>query len=160
MVIFLSTILFDAYDISIHKALTGLDFSSSFLPSDNSHFNPQGPHGPRLYETLFRFRLRNFNPQGPHGPRRWRTWRSYRSRSFQSTRPSRASTTRATANRFRRIISIHKALTGLDFSFHVIKAVLVVFQSTRPSRASTGSHAQYMFSVGISIHKALTGLDQ
>ena len=33
--------------ISIHKALTGLDAHTIFFNTIEDHFNPQGPHGPR-----------------------------------------------------------------------------------------------------------------
>ena len=80
-------------------------------------------------------------------------------KAFQSTRPSRASTMPAGQGVSVRIISIHKALAGLDM---IIPSLIVVptisihkalagldnncwktermypgFQSTRPSRAST-----------------------
>ena len=56
--------------ISIHKALTGLDpviYQDKFR-FDN--FNPQGPHGPRQTIAKYCGLKMDFNPQGPHGPRR------------------------------------------------------------------------------------------
>ena len=105
-------------------------------------------------------RLLNFNPQGPRGPRRIRIKQLI----------SKA------------LISIHKALAGLDFSSYTRLGTVRIFQSTRPSRASTwfGSDEQgwyYIFQSTrpsrastadrqgqaegqkISIHKALAGLD-
>ena len=38
-------------DISIHKALTGLDNLHMVAQILEANFNPQGPHGPRLYYT-------------------------------------------------------------------------------------------------------------
>ena len=100
------------------------------------HFNPQGPRGPRHNCWPRHSGYNNFNPQGPRGPRQrlelhvslerlfqstrpsrastgLRNWYSRQAR-FQSTRPSRASTrmTRCTLTKI--LISIHKALAGLD----------------------------------------------
>ena len=59
--------------ISIHKALTGLDLVRKKLFRLLPHFNPQGPHGPRLAcFGILCSNIRHFNPQGPHGPRRRR----------------------------------------------------------------------------------------
>ncbi len=58
------------------------------------------------------------------------------------------------------IISIHKALTGLDTFLYLQISIIKIFQSTRPSRASTHI-CEYFLSISlISIHKALTGLDK
>ena len=57
-------------NISIHKALTGLDQLPKAIPLKLFYFNPQGPHGPRLPGVVDE---------------------SVR-KIFQSTRPSRAST--------------------------------------------------------------------
>ena len=40
-------------DISIHKALAGLDFPKAIQIYNHYNFNPQGPRGPRLYERDF-----------------------------------------------------------------------------------------------------------
>ena len=108
-------------NISIHKALTGLDLKILTAIINRYNFNPQGPHGPRLNFTLSRqlkveFQstrpsrastitiyefiklFENFNPQGPHGPR-----------------PIISSALAAAAS-----ISIHKALTGLDRSLGIL----------------------------------------
>ena len=79
--------------ISIHKALAGLDFHVLSGLEHQTHFNPQGPRGPRLLclvlvsishafqstrpsraSTFLRSHFSlvafHFNPQGPRGPRR------------------------------------------------------------------------------------------
>ena len=100
---------------------------------------------------------------------------------FQSTRPSRASTSWFCVCGVSIIISIHKALTGLDGEqlqrdsgniyfnpqgphgprpgglYRMYRKC--AFQSTRPSRASTKKFAEDFKNWNISIHKALTGLD-
>ncbi len=123
--------------ISIHKALTGLDVTAIKSIAKDANFNPQGPHGPRRKEAEREFEdilisihkaltgldrynshaitlIVYFNPQGPHGPR-LQTGKSYRHTPiFQSTRPSRASTKMPQLSMPNMLISIHKALTGLD----------------------------------------------
>ena len=84
---------------------------------------------------------RHFNPQGPRGPRRNIQTIFHVRMSFQSTRPSRASTSETetesrTAPRIS-LISIPKALAGLDALLVTAPLSLTIFQSTRPSRAST-----------------------
>ena len=123
----------------------------------------------------------HFNPQGPHGPRLNSPESSRYIHSFQSTRPSRASTKKVAFQSELFYISIHKALTGLDTAWlkppqykqhfnpqgphgprrNNNKATIedVIFQSTRPSRASTVNYYKQMERYHISIHKALTGLD-
>ena len=57
------------------------------------------------------------------------------------------------------VISIHKALAGLDDRRPVLQRSGYGFQSTRPSRASTISPDFISTPLDISIHKALAGLD-
>ena len=123
-------------NISIHKALTGLDILCRCHDHLCQNFNPQGPHGPRPPPRLPLKIPRYFNPQGPHGPRRLILDLLGKGGIFQSTRPSRAST---------------MASSSLKLG--------IKFQSTRPSRASTVIGIDNQLSRGISIHKALTGLD-
>ena len=101
---------------------------------------------------------------------------------FQSTRPSRASTQGDWEGAWNAIISIHKALAGLDTDAgewwsderlfqstrpsrastlpeHILIQKQQIFQSTRPSRASTRNHRASGRTYVISIHKALAGLD-
>ncbi len=78
---------------------------------------------------------------------------------FQSTRPSRASTSVNLKIKPPSDISIHKALTGLDYPVVHLAHLVCTFQSTRPSRASTISSTSATTFRSISIHKALTGLD-
>ena len=103
--------------ISIHKALAGLDALDYAIKSTFWNFNPQGPRGPRPAHTSRRSMkynfnpqgprgprpgcctpticaLRDFNPQGPRGPRPNEGFVTDARQIFQSTRPSRASTTR------------------------------------------------------------------
>ena len=101
------------------------------------HFNPQGPHGPRLTISTIRSGTRIFQSTRPSRAATGRqqpnvswNWR------FQSTRPSRASTVSSLLDDF-----------------------LDAFQSTRPSRASTRLPVLRLSEFVISIHKALTGLD-
>ena len=125
------------YHISIHKALAGLDVQRIRAITNALHFNPQGPRGPRR-GLLHRVRESdNFNPQGPRGPRRKRRDEEDRYKKFQSTRPSRASTSSVFFVIACCIISIHKALAGLDRIRCRYALLCYKFQSTRPSRAST-----------------------
>ena len=81
--------------ISIHKALAGLD--ESWRQSAHPlwlYFNPQGPRGPRQDKVARLSFFLYFNPQGPRGPRR----------------------ELLIINRDVLLISIHKALAGLDLS--------------------------------------------
>ena len=57
------------------------------------------------------------------------------------------------------MISIHKALAGLDFVAPELLDDKYGFQSTRPSRASTIHRPEFDCTLEISIHKALAGLD-
>ena len=57
------------------------------------------------------------------------------------------------------VISIHKALAGLDQVYHPDTPLSHLFQSTRPSRASTVRNLHKIAAKEISIHKALAGLD-
>ena len=150
----------DESGISIHKALAGLDPDASPLHTSSTDFNPQGPRGPRqvLIDDV---------------------WSGGK---FQSTRPSRASTTRpGTYNKS----FWHFNPQGPRGPRPVDTQGLVVgggFQSTRPSRASTTLMTRYRSGANnfnpqgprgprrllpwffsgfspISIHKALAGLD-
>ena len=78
----------------------------------------------------------NFNPQGPRGPRHGPYRNAWTIDGFQSTRPSRASTIVENAGLMGIVISIHKALAGLDLA-----------------------RCKYQAQLDISIHKALAGLD-
>ena len=145
--------------ISIHKALAGLDPSPLSLIQFSKYFNPQGPRGPR----------RSCSSQYPSSKR------------FQSTRPSRASTRSCLAVTWPNayfnpqvprgprlvvpsgmtipaLISIHKALAGLDVNGITSHLHAPYFnpqgpRGPRPLCISVSPRA------GISIHKALAGLD-
>ena len=83
-------------NISIHKALAGLDEPQRPLVCTGYHFNPQGPCGPRPFAAS------SISTRG----------------SFQSTRPLRASTYLTFGKDVIPNISIHKALAGLDKGLH------------------------------------------
>ena len=136
--------------ISIHKALAGLDQTSSPGRPFPSHFNPQGPRGPRLcrepvvidgseisiHKALAGLddvldvrpgQFRDFNPQGPRGPRLVDLTAAW-----------------GIGN-----ISIHKALAGLDSktiqqSLHI---PLTFYALCPPLLISTSSiHSPSLFS--------------
>ena len=56
-------------DISIHKALAGLDITRQGRDLYLCYFNPQGPRGPRRKIIYRLHKYQDFNPQGPRGPR-------------------------------------------------------------------------------------------
>ena len=78
--------------ISIHKALTGLDVTSYLLPPCLLHFNPQGPHGPRLWSMRNGFICAPFQSTRPSRASTAEHQETGSVGGFQSTRPSRAST--------------------------------------------------------------------
>ena len=123
------------------------------------YFNPQGPHGPRRKGLNQNKLLPGFQSTRPSRASTGKMKFCFRSRSFQSTRPSRASTVVQLKTDTRMMISIHKALTGLDRRDRLAVQSPQRFQSTRPSRASTEPGKKAAKPVIISIHKALTGLD-
>ena len=88
--------------------------SAGIIHGAQTDFNPQGPRGPRRKLGQVQALKEHFNPQGPRGPR-----------------PHLKSGWLAS------VISIHKALAGLD---------LTLFQPREAAKV-------------ISIHKALAGLD-
>ena len=169
--------------ISIHKALAGLDVDIYRVVPDKDDFNPQGPRGPRRYKRLHEYQYLCISiHKALAGLDCGAVSASGVTSSFQSTRPSRASTKcrnitvmdiydfnpqgprgpRLLIMRKRKqakVISIHKALAGLDREPVSEVPAICGFQSTRPSRASTiyilGLDSQPI----ISIHKALAGLD-
>ena len=55
--------------ISIHKALTSLDYRMLCSSIPASHVNPQGSHEPRHAGVLLHSVVCDFNPQGSHEPR-------------------------------------------------------------------------------------------
>ncbi len=123
--------------ISIHKALTGLDFSHSITLPHHGHFNPQGPHGPRLAPSVRAIPPDNISIH-----------KALTGLDFLNPLISLFTS-----------ISIHKALTGLDSDISSPFPSFFTFQSTRPSRASTYHFSPISCQSVISIHKALTGLD-
>ena len=189
--------------ISIHKALTSLDGSANipcigrtnFNPQGSHEprppvswdmdypidFNPQGSHEPRPCSTIIKGVCSHFNPQGSHEPRLFSTLPFAIASIFQSTRLSRASTAEGAEYYKKYMISIHKALTSLDFIYFIFFKHGGYFNpqgshEPRPinSTASTlftyfnpqGSHEPRRVDTicqtkcrGISIHKALTSLD-
>ena len=105
---------FHILPISIHKALTGLDKPHFLHRKGLRYFNPQGPHGPRLWCRYRSFYQWHFNPQGPHGPRRPSSAEWKAPGNFNPQGPH-----------------------GPRLSLHKIFPNPFTFQSTRPSRAST-----------------------
>ena len=101
------------------------------------HFNPQGPRGPRRSGEDGPATISYFNPQGPRGPRLL---------YYAST-----------GGKY--LISIHKALAGLDY------LALHSFLFS-PNFNPQGPRGPRLFKIKISykltvisIHKALAGLD-
>ena len=85
--------------------------------------------------------------------------RHYDVTRFQSTRPSRASTDRVGETARRKLISIHKALAGLDLCSPAFQAV---DKTISIHKALAGLDKIAIPDYGpkrISIHKALAGLD-
>ena len=147
-------------DISIHKALAGLDKNQIFTIILTGIFQSTRPSRASTYSRLLLAHGKHdFNPQGPRGPRLFGIALLSFLSKFQSTRPSRASTVS-----------------------RIFKKKSAKFQSTRPSRASTNV-LLFIFCIAlnfnpqgprgprpnpietscsqssISIHKALAGLD-
>ena len=158
---------FTPYTISIHKALTGLDFTRHEYLHNYENFNPQGPHGPRrsifvfdissipisIHKALtgldsnycfFRYILLLFQSTRPSRASTEGNTSSNLSDRFQSTRPSRASTRYTPqwqeVNIFQSTRPSRASTTPLYTG-----TCTVIFQSTRPSRAST-LHAIFHFS--------------
>ena len=128
-------------DISIHKALTGLDKCTAGSHGSTFHFNPQGPHGPRRkahaeqadiggFQSTRPSRAStpplaaivshfiDFNPQGPHGPRRYTRRQKALPLHFNPQGPHGPRLLWLRRGRGNLHISIHKALTGLDRNFY------------------------------------------
>ena len=149
-----------SFVISIHKALAGLDFKYRRCRAEYINFNPQGPRGPRpmgRYSSHLLLRISihkalagldekdcgfsngyiNFNPQGPRGPRQRRFDRSRPRVNFNPQGPRGPRHLVFFLNWHNILISIHKALAGLDYKLRHIRF-----------------HCEM-----ISIHKALAGLD-
>ncbi len=141
-------------DISIHKALAGLDRSRDTPCRSIIDFNPQGPRGPRRGTSVILWYHRNFNPQGPRGPRPsiihlppsdfyfnpqgprgprlLPAANVLHHITFQSTRPSRASTFKKYSDPNDSDISIHKALAGLDIIFSMYSLFCCYFNPQGP----------------------------
>ena len=135
-------------EISIHKALAGLDLCKVDNYVSRLLFQSTRPsRASTMLKTGTGLGKRHFNPQGPRGPRRLQCIRNTASFRllFQSTRPSRASTfTRRQCSYIMMYnfnpqgprgprpfvkkysdpndsdISIHKALAGLDIIFSMV----------------------------------------
>ena len=124
-------------NISIHKALAGLDITPTNTASSPEYFNPQGPRGPRPLTDAVDYLPVDFNPQGPRGPRR-------------KVLPP-----------FNCIIniSIHKALAGLDSMRTTYTGFVGNFNPQGPRGPRRATVSDYQSCNLISIHKALAGLD-
>ena len=125
------------FDISIHKALAGLDMGCPPCIKTVRYFNPQGPRGPRPYHHTCAAGPGHFNPQGPRGPRRLKLLEDEECRKFQSTRPSRASTLIPQCFRKPSANFNPQGPRGPRPKSGKFLTNVNAFQSTRPSRAST-----------------------
>ena len=123
--------------ISIHKALTGLDYGVDKDAIEKAHFNPQGPHGPRRQALPASHALSDI--------------------SIHKALTGLDSAGVATPKCFN--ISIHKALTGLDFVRHILRFQVSYFNPQGPHGPRLGADLSLLNRYNISIHKALTGLD-
>ena len=123
--------------ISIHKALAGLDIRRRTMAGNYTNFNPQGPRGPRRGRRIRGHGWYDFNPQGPRGPRRTDWFNKLEDSQFQSTRPSRASTRQS----------------------GTLYYMVIDFNPQGPRGPRQDIFQSYHMPVGISIHKALAGLD-
>ena len=170
------------HSISIHKALAGLDLIGFWLYClcnlISIHKALAGlDRGFHYYSRL----IKDFNPQGPRGPRRMIPYTVFDKDGFQSTRPSRASTVSwdtlsllllyfnpqgprgprpvvAALPPSLVMISIHKALAGLDLSQSAGEYRPDI--SIHKALAGLDLDVAWKASCGmISIHKALAGLD-
>ncbi len=149
-----------AYEISIHKALAGLDATlfvalkyrnlfQSTRPSRASTRLPWGKkigHDISIHKALAGLdyvdaeaygRYSDFNPQGPRGPRHAGRTKKAQTVAFQSTRPSRAST----------------------YPSRRTTPAYPYFNPQGPRGPRRRWIARKMRRVPISIHKALAGLD-
>ena len=163
------------------KALASLDDLYILVCYTIYHFNPQGSREPRRICWKMVVASCDFNPQGSREPRQYTGQNSRAWVRFQSTRLSRASTTRSCQYSAAFTISIHQALASLDDVYGQSSAPGVdfnpqgsreprpfqtpspvmdnPFQSTRLSRASTWNEFAGAIEIVISIHKALASLD-
>ena len=161
-----------SFVISIHKALAGLDFKYRRCRAEYINFNPQGPRGPRpmgRYSSHLLLRISihkalagldekdcgfsngyiNFNPQGPRGPRQRRFDRSRPRVNFNPQGPRGPRHLVFFLNWHNILISIHKALAGLDSktiqqSLHI---PLTFYALCPPLLISTSSiHSPSLFS--------------
>ena len=148
-------------NISIHKALAGLDSFCCFKDSSLLAFQSTRPsRASTIVRRPYLAILFRFQSTRPSRASTWCVSSWVRVPLFQSTRPSRASTLCLGMMTDIRPISIHKALAGLDLRVLPPWRSGVLFQSTRPSRASTMWITSFLVKYFISIHKALAGLDR
>ena len=119
------------------KALASLDDLYILVCYTIYHFNPQGSREPRRICWKMVVASCDFNPQGSREPRQYTGQNSRAWVRFQSTRLSRASTTRSCQYSAAFTISIHQALASLDLEAVQRLNPIKAFQSTRLSRAST-----------------------
>ena len=105
--------------------------------AEYKNFNPQGPRGPRRRCSSRESCGGYFNPQGPRGPRLVFGPVVMPTLLFQSTRPSRASTSRNGILASLRPYFNPQGPRGPRPKEVLANVKASLFQSTRPSRAST-----------------------
>ena len=105
------------------------------------------------------YTIYHFNPQGSREPRQYTGQNSRAWVRFQSTRLSRASTTRSCQYSAAFTISIHQALASLDDVYGQSSAPGVDFNPQGSREPRLGGCSTLKPDKGISIHKALASLD-
>ena len=141
------------------KALASLDDLYILVCYTIYHFNPQGSREPRRICWKMVVASCDFNPQGSREPRQYTGQNSRAWVRFQSTRLSRASTTRSCQYSAAFTISIHQALASLDDVYGQSSAPGVDFNPQGSREPRLGGCSTLKPDKGISIHKALASLD-
>ena len=126
-------------NISIHSPRTGRDHGLIMFRLRRKHFNPLAPHGARLSQCSFGFRITQISIHSPRTGRDVDSCGDFDPATlFQSTRPARGETLFQGSCRHRIWISIHSPRTGRDADFEHVQ--------TKP--------------LNISIHSPRTGRDR
>ena len=108
--------IFSLFQISIHKALAGLDVSPHPPPPTWSRFQSTRPSraSTRAYQSVLNWAAKFQSTRPSRASTKSSRMRRSAAKIFQSTRPSRASTPVSQPKVETVEISIHKALAGLD----------------------------------------------
>ena len=134
--LYVATIFPSFNEISIHKALAGLDLICWMYGQSQTRFQSTRPsRASTVNQPISSYNIK-FQSTRPSRASTWGRHFFLHTHQFQSTRPSRASTV-----------------------FGPVVMPTLLFQSTRPSRASTEKYDAIQEEIKISIHKALAGLD-